>query len=63
MKDDILTVSEVANLLRLAKSTVYKLANEGKIPGRKIGGSWRFSRQAILEWLRKQGKGPETPKF
>ena len=50
--DEILTVREVAEYLRLGESTIYRLAQEGKIPGRKIGGTWRFSRQAIKNWFR-----------
>ena len=49
--DFIMTVEEVSEYLRLAKSTIYKLLNEGKLPGRKIGGSWRFSRRALDEWI------------
>ena len=50
--DEILTVREVADYLRLGESTIYRLAQEGKIPGRKIGGTWRFSRQTIKTWFR-----------
>lgn len=50
--DEILTVREVADYLRLGESTIYRLAQEGKIPARKIGGTWRFSRQAIKIWFR-----------
>lgn len=49
--DDVLTVREVSTYLKIAESTVYKLAQSGKLPGRKIGGNWRFSRQALLDWL------------
>lgn len=49
--DAILTVKEVSSYLRLAESTVYKLAQEGKLPGRKVGGNWRFSREEIERWL------------
>lgn len=43
----VMTVAEVATFLRLAESTVYKLAQEGKLPGRKFGGAWRFSRREV----------------
>ena len=49
--DAVLTVSEVSTYLKLAESTVYRLAKEHKIPGRKVGGAWRFSRQGIDDWL------------
>jgi excisionase family DNA binding protein len=50
--DTIMTVHEVSEYLKLAESTVYKLAQEGKLPGRKIGGTWRFSRNGLDEWFK-----------
>jgi excisionase family DNA binding protein len=50
-KDIVMTIQEVSAYLRLAESTVYKLAQEGKLPGRKIGGRWRFSRESLQRWL------------
>ena len=47
MKDDILTVREVAEMLKLADKTVYGLVSNGEITGFKIGGSWRFRRDDI----------------
>lgn len=49
--DEVMTVKEVSSYLRLARSTVYKLVYEGKLPGRKIGGTWRFSKKGLDEWL------------
>ena len=59
--DFIMTVEEVSEYLRLAQSTVYKLLNEGRLPGRKIGGSWRCSRRALDGWIEcgmQDDKGP-----
>lgn len=53
-EDQIMTVEEVALYLKVAKSTVYKLAQEGKLPGRKVGGAWRFSRVSLDEWMRER---------
>ena len=50
-EDEILTVKQVSNYLKLAESTVYRLAQDGKLPGRKLGGTWRFSRQRLNDWL------------
>lgn len=47
----VMTVADVAAFLRLSESTVYRLAQEGKLPGRKIGGAWRFLRPALEQWL------------
>ena len=49
--NSVMTVKDVAQYLRMGESTVYKLAKSGKLPGRKIGGSWRFSLQALNNWL------------
>lgn len=46
-----MTAPEVAALLRLHVKTVYKLAETGVIPGKRIGRSWRFSRAAVLEFV------------
>jgi excisionase family DNA binding protein len=47
----VMTVDEVASYLRIPKSSLYKLAQEGKIPSQKVGRHWRFHREAIDEWL------------
>jgi excisionase family DNA binding protein len=51
--DDILDASEVAKLLKLNEQTVKRLANRGELLGFKIGGRWRFRREAIGEYIRK----------
>ena len=47
----MLTVEQLAELLQVDEKTVRSLASDGDLPGRKIGRHWRFSRQAVLEWL------------
>jgi excisionase family DNA binding protein len=54
MNDEILTLKEVAEYLKLAEKTAYRLAAEGKIPGFKVGGSWRFQKVDIKKWINKQ---------
>jgi len=49
--DSIMTVEEVAKYLKIPKSTVYILAQEGKIPCQKVGRHWRFRKQTIDQWL------------
>jgi excisionase family DNA binding protein len=51
----VLTVDEAAEYLRIPKSSLYKLAKEGKIPCKKVGRHWRFHRDAIDIWLGNQG--------
>ena len=48
---DVLTVEQLADLLQVDEKTVRGLAAKGELPGRKLGRHWRFSRQAVLEWL------------
>ena len=54
MNDEILTIREVSELLKINEKTAYKLATEGKLPGFKVGGSWRFDRQEISNWIKRQ---------
>lgn len=54
MSENILTIREVADLLKINEKTVYKLAAAAKIPGMKVGGSWRFDRATITLWLKNQ---------
>ena len=49
--NDILTVKETAEFLRVPRSTVYKLAQGGLMPAQKVGRYWRFHRPAIIRWI------------
>lgn len=48
---DIMTIEEVAEFLRIPVSSVYKLAQEGKIPAQKVGRHWRFHRPTLTKWI------------
>ena len=48
---EVLTLEGAAELLQLAPDAVADLAEAGKLPGRRIGDEWRFSRAAVLAWL------------
>ena len=54
MTDQILTLKEVASYLKLAEKTAYKLAAEGKLPGFKVGGSWRFKSEDVESWIKQK---------
>lgn len=56
MTDDIMTIREVAAYLKLNEKTTYKLVAEGKIPGFKVGGSWRFRKEEIVQWTKEGTK-------
>jgi len=57
--DQVMTVGEAAALLKLEEPVVLAAAEAGKIPGREIGGHWRFSRGAVLAWL--EGSADSRP--
>ena len=48
---DVLTLAQAAALLQVDRAEVAALADAGELPGRRIGGEWRFPRAALLEWL------------
>jgi len=50
----MLTVKELAHYLRLNQSTVYRLLREKRLPGFKIGDSWRISLEHIEQWQSEQ---------
>lgn len=52
MSENILTIRQVAELLKINEKTIYKLVADAKIPGFKVGGSWRFDREVIASWIR-----------
>lgn len=51
MDDEILTIRQVADLLKINEKTAYKLAAQDKLPGFRVGGSWRFKRSTIEAWI------------
>jgi excisionase family DNA binding protein len=55
-----MTPSEVAGLLKIHLKTVYKLAEKGVIPGNRIGRSWRFSRNDVLELVSSREAGEQV---
>ena len=54
MPDEILTLPEVATLLKVADKTVYTMAQKAEIPAFKVRGQWRFKRQDIDLWIEQQ---------
>ncbi len=48
---EILTLDEVAAYLKAGKKTVYRLAQQGQLPGFKLGGTWRFRRTELDRWI------------
>lgn len=55
--DDVVTLDELAALLKLDPGAVMVRVDAGELPGRRFGDQWRFSRRAVLSWL----DGSDTP--
>ncbi len=47
----ILNAKEACKFLQISETSLYRYANLGTIPGQKIGSEWRFSEDALAEWL------------
>ncbi len=54
MSSNAMTVQEVAEYLNVDPKTVYRLVNRGELPGFKVGGSWRFQKTDLDDWIDKQ---------
>jgi excisionase family DNA binding protein len=60
---EILTIKQVADYLKVTERTIYRLAAAKQIPAFKVGGTWRFSRAEINQWIQRQqedGKADKT---
>jgi PTS system nitrogen regulatory IIA component len=53
-QQEIMTLAELANYLKVAEKTVVRMAREGKIPGTKVASQWRFMRSLVDDWLEKR---------
>jgi excisionase family DNA binding protein len=49
--DEVLTLAEVAQLLKVPAEAVRSRAEKSELPGRRFGKEWRFARMAVLAWL------------
>ena len=56
-EEQIFDIEELSAYLKVPKSTLYRLASEGKIPSHKVGRHWRFRRESVDHWLDRPGNG------
>jgi excisionase family DNA binding protein len=61
MPDEILTLPEVAQLLKVAEKTVYTMAQKGELPAFKVRGQWRFKRADLDLWIETQKATSREP--
>lgn len=57
--DDMMTVKELADYLKIAEKTAYRFASEAKVPGFKVGSAWRFRKSEIERWIVEQEQQAE----
>lgn len=55
--NEIMTIKELADYLKIAEKTAYRFAAEGKVPGFKVGSAWRFKKEEIDAWIKRQSEG------
>ncbi|KKM15790.1 hypothetical protein LCGC14_1692520 [marine sediment metagenome] len=48
---EVMDLAQAAKFLQFNERTLRKLTREGKVPAKKIGGSWRYSKSRLLDWL------------
>jgi excisionase family DNA binding protein len=53
--EEILTTEEVCKLLRVSRQTIYKLVDQGKLPGTKVGQSYKFLKSELIGCLKGGG--------
>ncbi len=58
----LLTVPEVAEILRMHSVTVYRFVQRGVIPGFKVGNTWRISKASLDRWLLEERSQQKTMK-
>ena len=57
---EVLTPREAAEYLSVHVRTIYRLVKSGMIPGRKVGGGWRFKKETLDQWLSWAEKPSQT---
>jgi excisionase family DNA binding protein len=55
---EMLTAKDIQDMLQVDRSTIYRMAENGRIPAVKVGKQWRFSSEAINDWLKAQSASP-----
>lgn len=53
----MMKVNDVADYLRLSEAKVYRMANNGQLPALRLGKTWRFNKEILDDWIRRETKG------
>ena len=54
VEDQLLTIRQVADFLKVNERTIYRMVNAGKLPAFKVGNSWRIEKSKPENWIEKQ---------
>jgi excisionase family DNA binding protein len=49
-----LTIDDLAEYLKMGRTKLYRMAQDGEIPASKVGNQWRFDREEIDQWMKSQ---------
>ncbi|HVN90097.1 MAG TPA: helix-turn-helix domain-containing protein [Candidatus Binataceae bacterium] len=49
-QEEVFTIKELSDYLRVHPTTIYRLLRQGRLPGFRVGSNWRFNRSAIEQW-------------
>jgi len=49
--EELMTIQDIATYLKMSPQTIYRMAQQGKIPALKVRNRWRFRRGDIEAWL------------
>jgi len=52
LEEEVLTTEEASKFLRISRQTLYKLVEQGKIPGMKVGQGYKFLKSDLISSLR-----------
>jgi excisionase family DNA binding protein len=60
LRDQYLTVHEVAAALKVHHTTIYRMLKKREIPAFRVGSDWRFSKHAIEQWIAAKQRGDKV---
>ena len=59
---EVMTVPELAERLNVSTITIYRLLKAGQLPAFRVGSDWRFSADAIAQWMKEREQGMRSAK-
>lgn len=63
MANDVISTEEACKILGLSRQTLYKLCDKGEVPGKKVGGKYRFVKEKLLEYMHQTQAPTDTSEY